>query len=117
MNATAASLKLGRQFRRSKRLGLSFPVHVSWKNTSGENLQELTQVISVNAHGALLVLGVEVQKGQTILLENKRTRKQKEFRVVYVGSARQGKWKVGIELADGPADFWGIHFPEVQANE
>lgn len=117
MNATATSLKLRRHFRRSKRLGLSFPVDVSGMNTSGESFHELTQVISVNAHGALLVLGADVQKGQTILVENKSTRKQKEFRVVYVSSARQGKWKVGIELVHGPADFWGIYFPECRADE
>ncbi|HTU32547.1 MAG TPA: hypothetical protein VMF66_01955 [Candidatus Acidoferrum sp.] len=117
MNATASSLKLRRQFRRSKRLGLSFPVHVYGTNTSGEAFQESTEVISVNAHGALLALGASVQKGQTILVENKGTRKQKEFRIVYVGSAHKGKLKVGIELVHGPVDFWGIYFPEVQANQ
>lgn len=117
MNATAASLKPRRQFRRSKRLGLSFSVHVYGTNSSGEAFQEPTKVISVNAHGALLTLVASVEQGQTILVENKGTRKQKEFRVVYVGSARHGKSRIGIEFVHGPADFWGIYFPEVRANE
>lgn len=117
MNATAASLKPRRQFRRSKRLGLSFPVHVYGANASGEAFQERTEVISVSAHGALLALSASVQQGQTIVVENKGTRKQKEFRVVYVGSARHGKSRVGIEFVHGPADFWGIYFPEVRSNE
>ena len=117
MSATATSLKPGRQFRRSKRLGLSFPVHVQGTNASGDAFQERTAVISVSAHGALLTLTASVQKGQTILVENSGTRKQKEFRVVYVGSARHGKWRVGIEFVHGPADFWGIYFPEVRAGD
>lgn len=117
MRSTAASLKSGRQLRRSKRLGLSFPVHVYGTSASGEKFQERTEVISVNAHGALLALGTSVQKGQTILIENSGTRKQKEFRIVYVGSAHRGKWKVGVEFVHGPVDFWGIYFPEVRSNE
>ncbi|MGH9734359.1 MAG: PilZ domain-containing protein [Candidatus Acidiferrales bacterium] len=117
MSATGTSLKSGRQFRRSKRLGLSFPVHVYGTNSSGDPFQERTAAISVSAHGALLTLGANVQKGQTILVENSGTRKQKEFRVVYIGSTRQGKRRVGIEFVNGPADFWGIYFPEVRADD
>lgn len=117
MSATAPSVKLRRQFRRSKRLGLLFPVHVYGTNASGESFHELTEVVSVSAHGALLALGANVQKGQNLLVENKGTRKQQEFRVVYVGPVRQGKWRVGIEFVHGPADFWGIYFPELRANE
>lgn len=117
MSAAAAPVKLRRRFRRSKRLGLSFPVSVSGKNTFGEAFHEFTQVVSVSAHGGLLALGADVQKGQTLLVENKGTRKLQEFRIVYVGRAQHGKCRVGIEFVNGPADFWGIHFPEVRANE
>ncbi len=116
MSAAVPSMKLRRRFRRSKRLGLSFPVSVSGQNTFGEAFHEFTEVVSVNAHGALLALGADVQKGQTILVENKGTRKLQEFRIVYVGPGREGKSKVGIEFLNGPADFWGIHFPEIRAN-
>jgi outer membrane PBP1 activator LpoA protein len=115
MSATATQLKVRRQFRRSKRLGLSFPVGVRGHNAFGEAFQESTEVVSVNAHGALLVLAANVQKGQTIRVENKRTRKEEECRVVYVGSAQQGKPRVGIEFVNGPGDFWGIYFPQARA--
>lgn len=117
MSATAVPMKVRRQFRRSKRLGLSFPVSVRGQNALGEAFQESTEVVSVNAHGALLVLAANVQKGQTIRVENKRTRKEEECRVAFVGSAYQGKARVGIEFVNGPADFWGIYFPQVRPSE
>lgn len=117
MSATAVPMKVRRQFRRSKRLGLSFPVSVRGQDALGEAFHEFTEVVSVNAHGALLALAANVQKGQTLVVENKRTRKEEECRVVYVGSAQQGKSKVGIEFVKGPADFWGIYFPQARASD
>lgn len=116
MSATAVTMKVRRQFRRSKRLGLSFPVIVRGNNVFGDAFDETTEVVSVNAHGALLVLAANVQKGQTVLVENRRTRKQEECRVAYVGSAQQGKSRVGIEFVNGPGDFWGIYFPQARAS-
>lgn len=117
MSATAPAVRLRRRFRRSKRLGLQFRVRVHGKDALGEPFHEFTEVVSVSAHGALLALGTTVQKGQTIVVENKSTRKEREFRVVYVGAAQQGKWRVGIEFVQDPADFWGIHFPQTGAKE
>ena len=116
MSATAVPVKVRRQFRRSKRLGLSFPVSVRGENAFGGAFQESTEVVSVNAHGALLVLAASVEKGQTIRVENKRTRKEEECRIAFVGSGQQGKSRVGIEFVNGPGDFWGIYFP-VRTNE
>jgi hypothetical protein len=117
MSATAPEVSLRRQFRRSKRLGLSFPVCVRGKNAFGEPFDEFTEVVSVNAHGAQLALAASVNKGQTIRVENRSNGKECEFRVVYVGPARQGKWRVGIEFVDGPSNLWGVHFPQIRPNE
>lgn len=103
--------KLGRRLRRSKRLSLTVPVSVFGQNASGQHFREFTHMISVNAHGGLLVLDATVQKGQTLILENRRTGEQQEFRVAYVGSSTNGKSAVGIELANGSVDFWRIYFP------
>jgi hypothetical protein len=115
MGATAASM--GRRFRRSKRLGLRFPVRVHGKDRFGEAFREATGVISVSAHGALLALAANVERGQTIVVENTATKKEQEFRVVYVGAARDGKWRVGIEFVHGPVEFWGVFFPQIRPNE
>ena len=67
-------------------------------------------MLSVNAHGGLIALAAAVEKGQTILIENRNTREEREFRVVDVSSARDGKWHVGIEFANVPTNFWRIYF-------
>jgi hypothetical protein len=70
-------------------------------------------MLSVNAHGGLIVLAAAVEKGQTILIENRNTREEREFRVVDVSSARDGKWHVGIEFANVSTNFWRIYFPPI----
>jgi hypothetical protein len=78
---------------------------------SGEPFREWTRTLSVSANGGLLALAATVEKGQTLLVENKSTRKEQECRVVYVGRGQNGKWSVGIEFTHVAADFWDIHFP------
>lgn len=78
---------------------------------AGEPFRELTRTLSVNAHGGLLALAATVERGQTILVENKNTRKEEECRVIDVRFAPNGKWAVGIEFTRVATDFWRIHFP------
>lgn len=117
MSVTATPLRIRRRLRRSKRLGLSVPVRVHGTNVFGEPFHEFTDVISVSAHGALVALGSVVEKGQTILVENRSTREEQEFRVVYVADAQEGKYRVGIEFLHGPVDFWRIYFPPVRGRD
>jgi hypothetical protein len=86
-------------------------VLVQGKTISGEPIRELTRTLSVSAHGGLLALAATVEKGQTLLVENKNTRKKQECRVVYVGPTHNGKWSVGIEFTQVAVDFWRIYFP------
>ena len=111
MSPSDPPIKLGRRLRRSKRLGLSVPVRVYGKDGSGEAFRELTRTISVDANGASLALVATVQEGQTILVENTKTREEQECRVVHVGSAPDGKWEVGVAFAHIAVDFWSISFP------
>jgi hypothetical protein len=115
MSPPAAQNKLGRRLRRSKRLGLSVPVKVYGQNVFGESFREFTRTLSVNAYGGSLMLAASVQKGQTILLENRNSREEQEFRVVHVGQLQDGKWTVGIEFVHGAANFWRIYFPPVNS--
>jgi hypothetical protein len=104
-------IKSERRLRRSTRLKLTVPVLVQGKTISGEPIRELTRTLSVSAHGGLLALAATVEKGQTLLVENKNTRKKQECRVVYVGPTHNGKWSVGIEFTQVAVDFWRIYFP------
>jgi hypothetical protein len=113
MSSAALRPKLARRLRRSKRLGLSVPVKVYGKDAFGQPFREFTQMLSVSAHGGLLALAASVEKGQTILVENKSTQEEQEFRVVHVSQPHDGKWRVGIEFVGAPVDFWRIYFPPV----
>jgi hypothetical protein len=68
-------------------------------------------MLSVSAHGGSLALASKVEKGQTILVVNKKTGEERECRVVYVGSLQCSKWTVGIEFAEPVENFWKINFP------
>jgi hypothetical protein len=111
MNLSVPQTKLGRQLRRSKRLALSVPVQVHGRDVFGEAFHEFATMRSVNAHGGLLALAARVQTGQTILVANRNTGQEQEFRVVYVGPPQNGKWAVGITFAHRPVGFWQIYFP------
>lgn len=92
------------------------PVRVFGRDKLGEDFREFTHTVSVSAHGGLLALGAPVQKGQTILIENRNTREEQEFRVVHVARRQDGKWRVGIEFAHVPVDFWKMFFPPLMSN-
>lgn len=104
-------IKPERRLRRSKRVKLSLCVVVHGKTSSGEPFREVTHTLSVSANGGLLVLAAKVEKQQTIVVENKSTRKQQECRVVYVGPPRNRNRPVGVEFTEVTTDFWQIHFP------
>jgi len=112
--STAQPPRVTRHLRRSKRLGLSIPVRVHGQNVFGEPFHEFTEVVSVSAHGAMVALAANVEQGQTLLVQNRSTNEEQEFRVVYVSAVQNGKWRVGIEFLHGPVDFWRIYFPPLR---
>lgn len=105
--------KAARCERRSKRVKLSLPVRVQGQTASGEPFRELTHTLSLSAHGGLVLLGVKLQKEQTIVVENVRTGGQQECRVAYVSHPQNGKRPVGIEFKQTATSFWQIHFPTI----
>jgi hypothetical protein len=96
---------------------LAVPVELFGHNMFGEPFRELTHSLSVNAHGEMLAVAARLQKGQTILVLNRKTRAEQSFRVVHVGQFQDGKVKAGIELLHPPVNFWGIYFPPSRRND
>ncbi len=97
--------------RRSMRVLLSVPILVTGKAVSGENFTEEARTLVVNAHGALIALVTPVAAGQPLTVANKSTRETCECRVVYSGTAQNGKTQMGIEFIKPSASFWQIGFP------
>jgi hypothetical protein len=107
----SSSIRTRREPRRSKRLILSIPVHVFGQDVFLESFNEFTRMLTVNAHGGSLALAARVEEGQRLLVVNKSTGEEREFRVMNVGSVRDGKWTVGIAFVEHVEDFWKVHFP------
>jgi hypothetical protein len=97
--------------RRSARVLLSVPVIVKGTLPDGNKFEEEARTLVVNAHGALLSLGIALPSGQQFTLVHKLTRKSIECKTVYIGKPQAGKAQVGIEFLKPTPMFWQIDFP------
>jgi hypothetical protein len=97
--------------RRSMRVLLSVPIHVSGKLAGNQEFKEDTRTLVVNAHGALIALAAKVTAGQTVTVGNNATHQSLECRVVHIGTTQGGKAQLGIEFAKPSPKFWQIDFP------
>ncbi len=97
--------------RRSMRVLLSVPIHVSGMTSDEQEFDEETRTLVVNAHGALISLGAIVSAGQKVTISNNTTRKSLECRIVYLGNPHTGKIQMGIEFLTPSPSFWQIDFP------
>ncbi len=93
---------------------LSVPVLVYGWATGDSPFTEITNTLSVNAHGGLLALTAMVQPGQTILLVNNNTQEEQQCRVVYVDREDDGQRKVGFELMRPTGRFWELVYDSRQ---
>jgi hypothetical protein len=97
--------------RRSMRVLLSVPIHVSGKSSEDKDFQEETRTLVVNAHGALISLAAKVVAGQSVTIANRATHSAMECRVVYLGNSQAGKTQMGVEFVKASPKFWQIDFP------
>jgi len=97
--------------RRSMRVLLSVPIHVSGKTTAEQDFVEETRTSVVNAHGALIALAAHVAAGQEITITNKATHQSLQCGIVYLGTSQGGKTQMGIEFVKPSPSFWQVDFP------
>lgn len=97
--------------RRSSRVAIDMPVEVFGQAVNGKVFREETRTTTVNAHGALLVLGTAVQIKPSVLLINKTTRIEVQCRVISLKETEKGKIELGVEFVIPQPRFWGIAFP------
>ena len=94
------------QRRRSKRLKVRIAVVVRSQEKRASS--EKTHTLMVNAHGALLLLGMAVSVNKFVVLENPGTGQELLCRVTHVGTYFMGKAQVGVEFIKPAPEFWGI---------
>ena len=76
--------------RRSERVLLDVPVVVCGESIDQLAFEEETFTVTVNAHGALLMLASPVGLGQHVRLINQASHEEREARVSYRGANHAG---------------------------
>src|SRR5271155_757270 len=99
------------QLRRSQRVCLRLPIVVLREGPGANVASEETHTLIVNAHGALIQLGLTVEIGQLLGIKNSQTMEQLVCRVVHLGPDQAEKREVGVEFEMPSARFWRIAFP------
>jgi hypothetical protein len=99
--------------RRSQRAILSLPINVrSVDGNSGKPaIEESTQTLVVNEHGALIPITAKIENGQALHLTNRTTGEGLNCHVRYIGAISGGKTQVGVEFDEPAPNFWRIAFP------
>jgi hypothetical protein len=97
--------------RRSQRVLMQVAVRISGQDSQGKPIEEETETLAINAHGALVMLQSRLTSGSKVLLQHKRTQEEQECHVVFLGPVRSGKAEIGLEFSDPRPTFWRVAFP------
>lgn len=101
--------------RRSQRLKVRISLEVRSQGADKQHISEKTETLVVNAHGALILLSMNVATDELIVVVNSRTGEEILSRVTTLGPSFMGKTEVGIEFIKPVPDFWGPAFPPVES--
>ena len=97
--------------RRSQRVMLKVSVVVLAHGADNKRVSEETRTVTVNAHGAMILLGMKVSIGQILMLRHSGTGEEVSCRVVYLSPHQSEKREVGVEFMKPSPGFWRISFP------
>lgn len=97
--------------RRSQRVLMQVAVRISGQDSQGEPIEEETETLAINAHGALILVNARVTSGSKIIMQHKRTQEEQECHVVFLGPVRGGKAEIGLEFSEPRPAFWRVAFP------
>jgi hypothetical protein len=97
--------------RRSQRVLMQVAVRVRGSDAQGKSVDEETETLAINAHGALVMLQSRLTSGSKVLLQHKRTQEEQECHVVFLGPVRAGKAEIGLEFTSPHPTFWRVAFP------
>jgi hypothetical protein len=97
--------------RRSQRVLMQVPVRVRGKNSQGEDFEEFTETLAINAHGALVLIAARLISGAVIHMKHNKTEDEQECHVAFLGPVRGGKAEIGLEFTAPRPTFWRVAFP------
>src|ERR1700719_755809 len=97
--------------RRSVRVVIDIPVSVFGQDSDGKIFGEKTKTVTVNAHGALVIVKTNIDPQKPVLLQNTKTGAETQCHVAYRKEGERGLLEVGLEFEQALPRFWGINFP------
>jgi hypothetical protein len=97
--------------RRSQRVLMHVPLRLRGVDTQGQNFEEFTETLAINAHGGLVLLAARVTSGSVIHMRHSKTEEEQECHVVFLGPVRGGKAELGLEFTTPRPTFWRVAFP------
>jgi len=97
--------------RRSQRVLMTIPVRVSGQNGVGLPFEEETHTRSISAHGGLIEVSTQVNRGQRLTLSNVQTKAALECVVAHIDRHQGGHPQVGVEFMLPNPVFWHVAFP------
>src|SRR5260221_3839040 len=96
--------------RRSQRVLMQVAVRIRGEDAQGKSIEEETETLAINAHGALVLLKARFTSGSKVLLQHKRTEEEQECHVAFLGPVRSGKVEIGLEFSSPGPGFWRVTF-------
>jgi hypothetical protein len=108
-----AAGKPGKEARRSERVMLKIPLKLSARLSNGQRVCIEVATLVVNAHGGLLDIGMEMETGQKIMLNNHRSPELVTATILRVEKTEMGRFSVAFEFEFPVRDFWPVEFPPV----
>lgn len=97
--------------RRSQRVLMQVPVRIRGKDAQGNDFEDSTQTLAINAHGALVLLTARLTSGAAVHMRHNKTEEEQECHVAYLGPVRGGKAEIGLEFTAPRPTFWRVAFP------
>jgi hypothetical protein len=97
--------------RRSQRVLMQVAVRIRGTDAQGKTIEEETETLAINAHGALVLLESRLTSGTKVQLQHKKTLEEHECQVAFLGPVRSGKAEIGLEFTSPHPTFWRVAFP------
>ena len=108
--ATPTPLHAGAR-RRSQRVLMQVGIRVRGKDAQGQDFEEGTETLAINAHGALILLSARMISGGVVHMKHNKTGEEQECHVTFLGPVRSGRAEIGVEFTTPSPKFWRVAFP------
>jgi hypothetical protein len=86
-------------------------VRIRGTDAQGQNFEENTETLAINAHGALVLLGARLTSGSKVQMKHNKTEEEQECHVAFLGPVRSGRAEIGLEFSAPRPAFWRVAFP------